>query len=423
MQKRHLFSPRLARLIALVVLVMFTFGSLPGAVAQSTPATDFTFTGWSLNEGLTRDVIMAATNTYAAANGITITDVAFPYNEYLNQVILQARGGQLSGAVQLDVAWMAPMSALGVLADLGPYVPEGVYTDAALGSCQVNGVQYGLPWTTASIGMVANAELLEAAGVTEIPTTIAEFEAALEALRAYSPDVVPYAAMTDLAQLKDIIPWIWTFGGTIIDADGNVVLNDAGSVAALEWYASLLSRGLIAADVDRFDARQLFAQGLVGFYDDAIVARSLAAGNKPADLTLTVIPVPRPVLNEGDAPQALLWGHCLAVVADDRLETAADFAVYLTSDEAVTTTYFQRLSLPPTVIAVLEGDVVQSDTYVSTWTSEITATARANPFWPYAAASRMEGILSQAAQDVMFGTMSAPDALAIAAEEIAELVR
>lgn len=335
---------------------------------------------------------------------------------------MQARGGNLSGVVQMDVAWMAPLAALGVLQDLGPAIPEGVYSDAALNACQVSGVQYGIPWTTASIGMVANQELLAAAGVAELPTTIAEFEAALEALKAYSPDVIPYAAMTDTAQLKDIIPWVWTFGGTVIDADGAAVLNDAGSVAAVEWYADLLSRGLIAADTDRFDARQLFAQGRAGFYDDAIVARALAAGHKPAELELTVVPLPRPVLNEGDAPQALLWGHYLAVVADDSAATATEFALYLSSDATPTMRYFEGLSLPPTNLAVLESEAFQNDTYVSGWTNTITATALGNPFWPYAESARMEAILGEKVQEVLVGNMSAQDAMNEANEDIADLL-
>src|SRR5690606_22036348 len=107
------------------------------------------------------------------------------------------------------------------------------YTDAGLQACQVDGVQYGLPWATASIGMVANQELLEAAGVTEIPATVEQFEAALEALQAYNADVIPYAGMTDVAQLKDIIPWIWTFGGDVFDAEGNVTLTSDETIAAL----------------------------------------------------------------------------------------------------------------------------------------------------------------------------------------------
>lgn len=411
-------SRKFSSLFCLLVVLMLAVG-----VTTAQEPDEFTFTGWSLNEGLSRDVILGFATTYAEENGVTINPVAFPFNEYLNQVILQANGGQLSGLMQLDVAWMAPMAALGVLKDLGADVPEGVYTDAALASCQVDGVQYGLPWTTASIGMVANQELLTAAGVTELPTTIEEFEAALIALEAYNPDVIPYAGITDVAQLKDIIPWLYTFGGQVFADDGSVALGDEGSVAAVEWYASLLERNLIAADVDRFDARQLFAQGMVGFYDDAIVARSLAAGNKPADLELTVVPLPRPVLNEGDAPQSMLWGHCVGVVDDDKAAAATAFALYLTGTPEVGITYFEQMSLPPTTIEALASDVVANDAYVSTWSNEVTAFATANPFWGFPESARMETLLGEAVQSVMVGDASATDALADAAEEITDLTQ
>lgn len=396
--------------------------SLMAVSAAAQDAAEFTFTGWSLNEGLSKEVITGYIDTYAADNSVTINPVAFPFNEYLNQVLLQANAGELSGAVQLDVAWMAPMATLGVLKDLGEVVPEGVYTDAALQSCQVDGVQYGLPWTTASIGLVANQELLTAAGVNELPTTIAEFEAALEALKAYSPDVIPYAGMTDVAQLKDVIPWIYTFGGEVIADDGTVAVNGEGAVAAVEWYAGLLERGLIAADVDRFDARQLFAQGNVGFYEDAIVARSLAAGNKPAELELTVVPLPRPVLNEGDAPQSLLWGHCVGVVNDDKADAAAAFALYLTGTPDVGVNYFEQLSLPPTTVEALASDVVTEDTYVSTWSNDVTAFAVPNPFWGYTDSAQMETILNEAVASVLAGDASAQDALNEAAEDITDVL-
>lgn len=392
-----------------------------GAAAQDT-VSEITFTGWSLNEGLSRDVILGFTEAYAEENALTITPVAFPFNEYLNQVLLQANGGQLSGVIQLDVAWMAPMSALGVLKDLGEVVPNDVYTDAALQSCQVDGVQVGLPWTTASIGMVANQELLTAAGVTELPRTIEEFEAALEALKAYDPDVIPYAGMTDVAQLKDVIPWIYTFGGEVFAEDGTVAVTGEGTVAAVEWYASLLERGLIAPDVDRFDARQLFAQGQVGFYEDAIVARSLAAGNKPADLTLTVVPLPRPVLAEGDDPQSLLWGHCIGVVDDAAGDAGAAFALHLTGTPEIGVEYFEALSLPPTTIKALESDAVTEDEYVSIWSNDVTTFAKPNPFWGYPESARMETLLNEAVLSVLAGDATAEDALAEAAEDITDLL-
>ncbi len=408
-------------LTTLLVLTIVLLIGLAPVLAQD--GGKFTFTGWSLQEGATRDVIMAVVGEYSQATGAEITDVSYPYNEYLNQILLQARGGNLSGAVQLDIAWLAPLAAMGVLKDLGP-VAEGVdYTSAALSSGQINGVQYGIPWTTASIGMVANMKLLNDAGITELPKTIAEFEADLETLKAYNADIIPYAGMTDTAQLKDIIPWIWTFGGTVIDPDGNVVLNDEGTVAAVEWYASLLDRGLIAADMDRFDARQLFAQGRVGFYDDAIVARSLVTTNAPdSGLEEFVVPVPRPVLNEGDVPQALLWGHIIVVVDDENADSAAAFAKYITSDQDTVLTYFDQLALPPTTQTALDSENVQTNSYVATWSAGITATARTNPFWPYTEAAAMETTLNEQVQAVLTGDMSAKDALDEANSEISDLI-
>ena len=34
-------------------------------------------------------------------------------------------------------------------------------------------------------------------------------------IKAYDPEIIPYAGMTALNGLKDLIPWIWTFGGTV----------------------------------------------------------------------------------------------------------------------------------------------------------------------------------------------------------------
>jgi len=408
----------LARLLALTLVLLI---GLTPVLAQD--GGEFPFTAWSLQEGATRDVILSAIERYSQASGAQITDVAYPYNEYLNQVLLQARGGNLSGAVQLDIAWLAPLAAMGVLKDLGPFAEGTDYTAAALSSGQIDGVQYGLPWTTASIGMVANQQLLEEAGVTELPVTIEEFEAALEALKAYDPDVIPYAGMTDTAQLKDIIPWIWTFGGQVIDEEGNVALNDEATIAAVEWYASLVERGLVAPDMDRFDARQLFAQGRVGFYDDAIVARGLVTSAAPeSGLDQYVVPVPRPVLNEGDVPQALLWGHIIVVIDNENGDAAADFAKWITTDEETVLTYFEQFALPPTTQSALDSEIVQSNTYVADWSSGITATARTNPFWPYTEAAAMETTLNEMVQAVLTGDMSAEEAMNEAHNEIADLM-
>ncbi len=411
----------MSKRISLFIVCCLLLLSSSATLAQG-KAKDFNFTGWSLQEASTKDIIGATVTDYGTKNGINITTAGYPYNEYLNQIVLKAKSGELKGAVQLDIAWLTPLASMGVLRDLSAQAKDAGYTDPALLSGQFKGKQYGLPWTTASIGMVANKELLEAAGVKTIPTTIDEFEAALAALKKYNPDIIPYAAMTDSAQLKDIIPWIWTFGGQVVDDKGNIVLDDAGTVAAVDWYAKLLKNGYTRAKMTRFDARQLFAQGKVGFYDDAIAAGALAAKGKPADLKLTVVPMYRPVLKAGDKPQALLWGHIVVVMEGDQADSAADFARFITSDKATALNYFVKASLPPTTTAALASDEVTKSSYFSTWGTLITATAKPNPFWPYAQSAQMEKTLGDRVQDVLLGNASAKDAMAQAKADIEDMV-
>ncbi|WP_033368064.1 extracellular solute-binding protein, partial [Dactylosporangium aurantiacum] len=108
----------------------------------------------------------------AANAGVKISTPSYPYNDYLNQLLLQVQGGQLSGAVQLDVAWLATLAATGKLLDLRSVAAGLDYAPAALALGQSNGVQYGLPWTFAGIGLISNTELLTKAGITSAPKTV-----------------------------------------------------------------------------------------------------------------------------------------------------------------------------------------------------------------------------------------------------------
>src|SRR6478609_4046470 len=53
-----------------------------------------------------------------AAENFSFASGSYPYNEYLNQLTLQVRGGQFAGAAQVDVAWLGSLAALGKLQDL-----------------------------------------------------------------------------------------------------------------------------------------------------------------------------------------------------------------------------------------------------------------------------------------------------------------
>ncbi|MEU0485734.1 extracellular solute-binding protein [Streptosporangium sp. NPDC006013] len=390
-------------------------GGAPASGGDAAAKT-FSFTSWSLNEEAQKSAVQSILDAYSAANKVTIKAASFPYNEYLNQITLKLRGGRLTGAIQLDVAWLGALGAMGRLTDLGSQASRGGYTETALRSGQLGGRQYGLPWTTGSIGLIANTEILEKAGVGKMPVTVEEFEEALRKVRALGGGVVPYAAATKAAQLKDILPWMRTFGSPLLEGE-TITIGDDGSVAAVEWYKKLYDGKLIAPDVDRFDARALFSQGKAAFYDDAIIARSVVAGqSSDKSLTEKMTPLARPVLKATDTPQALLWGHVIVVVEGEGSQAAADFALHTTSDVPTTAAFFEKVKMPPTTTAGLADPKVSGDTFTTEWTEKITKTASANPFWRYAGYGQIETAIAEQVQAVLVGRSSAKDALATAAE-------
>lgn len=186
---------------------------------------------------------------------------------------------------KIDIRWLNALAEADVLVDLNTIMDrawlEENFEASYLEAGQVEGKQLGLPWSLASIGMVYNPSLLAKAGVEQVPTTIAEFEAALEALKQLGPDIIPYAATTkDPGSMSaDFQAWLWTFGVSVFDDEGNVVINSDAAVECLTWFKSLLDRGYIRMDVSRFDARELYAQNVVGFYDDAVMCNGIFKTN------------------------------------------------------------------------------------------------------------------------------------------------
>lgn len=408
--------------------VLGLVGCAPGGTSRpaATPGgdgtpTDFAFASWSLSEEAAKGPIESALSTFSNSQKISIDTTAYPYNEYLNQLTLQVRGGQFAGAAQLDVAWLSALAALGKLTDLSALTDGRGYTEAALGAGSLDGKQLGLPWTIGAIGLIGNAELFDKAGASLTPATIDEFEEGLRALKGIG--VIPYAASTKAAQLKDIVVWMQTFGSPIVDDDDDASIGDEASVKAVEWYKKLYDDGLIAPDVDRAAARTLFAQGATALYDDAPVGKSSVVSQSPdAGLGDKMTPIARPVLKAGDTPQHVLWGHLVVVVDGEGVGTAADFAQWLTSDPAQSEAYFAALGLPPTTEEALASSAVAENVFVEAFTSTITATAKASPLWKYPSYGQMETAIAEQVQAVLIGQSSASDAMAAAGKTVSGLL-
>lgn len=357
-----------------------------------------TFVGWSQDEAASRPVITEMLDAYRSANqGVRLEVIGFPWAQMQQNLILRMRSNQPLDVAQLAERWLPTFAALGNLTDmdalLGKAALEEKIDSGLLRIGQSGGKQLGVPWTAGSIGMVANRKVLADAGVREIPTTLDAFVAALRAVKRSNPESVPYALCTknNLSMSPDFQVWLWTFGGRLFDDAGAVTVNSEAGTRAMSFLVDLMKENLAARDIDRPDARRLFAQNRTALYADAPIARGFARDNSGQGRAFDqhVAAAPYPIVRSGANPLSVQWGHLLVmpVVAGRRPAADGDAArlvQHLAFNDEMQIKYFEAVGLFPVTKTALAR--VREDAYVTQWAQYARSAEPDEPSkWPNAA--------------------------------------
>lgn len=379
---------------------------------------DLVWATWSSQEDSTKDVINGMADEYNAKGGSQVEVIGWPWADTQQQLIIRNQGSEVMDVAQVDIGMFGALSEMGILVDMNELMGEDYlkenYSEAALEVGNVEGQQLAVPWSIASINMVYNPTLLKEVGYEEPPKTIEEFEACMKALKEKNPDIIPYGISTkDATMATDFQPWLWTFGASLVDEDGKVTVDSEAATKCTDWYKGLLDNGYIQMNIARSDARTLFAQGKMAFYDDAISSNGVAVSNGLDEATLDqyIQPMDRPVLKEGDTPQASMWGHLLVVFKKSENQTqAADFIKYLVSDE-VSLNYLESNGMPPVLKSGIESDAVKNNAWVSKWL-DITADGRKLEFALKSNGAELNNIVVEELQAVLTGDKDSKTAVA-----------
>jgi multiple sugar transport system substrate-binding protein len=404
---------------------LFTHSLAAAAAAASAPGwaqqRTLTYVGWSHDEAASKPTLTAMFDGFRKAQAdVRLEVVGFPWGQMQQNILLRMRSGQPLDVVQLAERWLPQFGSTGRLVDLnevyGKAQLEKLINPGMLKLGEYRGKQLGLPWTAGSIGMVANANVLKAAGVSAPPRTVDAFVEALKAIKRTQPQSVPYAMTTknNNSLSPDFQVWLWTFGGEVFDAKGKVTVNSAAGVRALSFMADLVKDGLAAKDIDRPDARRMFAQNQTGFYQDAPLARGFARNNsgKGLEFDPVVLAMATPVLKAGDAPKSFAWGHLLTMFGETRglnpQSPQARFASHLALSDASQLAYFKDQGLFPVTNSALAQ--LASDPYVAAWTKGATTAERDEiSMWPNSA--DLTTIVGEEVQGALLGQKSAQAAI------------
>ena len=396
--------------------------SLLGSAPLFAQTKSLTYVGWSQDEAASKPVLNAMFEGYRKANADVKLDViGFPWGQMQQNILLRLRSGQALDVVQLAERWLPQFGSTGKMQDLNDVFGKGQLEKAiapgVLKLGEYRGKQLGLPWTAGSIGMVANAKVLKDAGVAAPPQTVDAFVEALKAIKKSQPQSVPYAMCTknNNSLSPDFQVWLWTFGGQLFDDKGKVLVNNAAGVRALSFMADLVKDGLAAKDIDRPDARRMYAQNQTGFYQDAPLARGFARNNsgKGAEIDQLVIAMATPVLRSGDAPQSFAWGHLLTVFPDGKGAVNAQaphgrLLNHLALNDASQLTYFRDQGLFPVTNSALAQ--LTNDPYVSAWTRAARSAER-DEISMWANSADLTMIVGEEVQGALLGQKTAQAAI------------
>ncbi len=218
-----------------------------GSSTTSTPSsTKTTITFWNAynetdteNSTLLTKVIPAFNKQYP---NITVRSQDIPYQSLLQKLIASVAGGNGPDLVRSDIIWMPQLAKIGALVSTDDIVAQrrSEFYDGPLATCAYKGKYYGLPLDTNTRVVYYNKTLFSQAGVSQPPATTADFKAAASKISALGKNIFGYAEGG--LDPWNTLPWIWSFGGTVTDANytkATGYINAPQSVAALEFLVDL----------------------------------------------------------------------------------------------------------------------------------------------------------------------------------------
>ncbi|NPV53916.1 MAG: ABC transporter substrate-binding protein [Firmicutes bacterium] len=290
---------------------------------------------------------------------IDINTVPLPYEETLNQFTVMSAAGNAPDITLIDVAWLAQIAAMGNVETLDEYLPKSMVDDmfpSTLAEGRIRGKLYALPWNQNPNCMVYNKTLMKKAGLDPetAPRTMDELDKAIAAIGNLGPDIQGIAlnGTLDAFSADYLHPWLWNFGGEVLDTKGNVIINQEGGVKTFKWLKNLVDKKYMKAGLGIREIRVLFAQEKVGFMLEGPwikgILENLSEKGTEFNKEWAMVPIPKGPAIKGEYGYANPSSHMLVLSkASKHKKEAFDYMKFLVTDPRVTRDYFANTGLMP----------------------------------------------------------------------------
>ncbi|MEO5919471.1 MAG: extracellular solute-binding protein, partial [Candidatus Limnocylindrales bacterium] len=343
-----------------------------------------------------------------------------PYDDLRQKLVTGLAGGTLPDVLRADIIWVPEFADKGALVALDSEMPDfqsiaDTVFAGPLSTNKWNGHYYGLPLDTNTRVMFYSDKVLADAGITSLPKTVDEFEAAAQQVQAKLGKKV-YAYAEGGTGAWSVLPWIWSFGGGVTNAEitsADGVLNGPGTVAAVTKLKEWLDKGYLSPSI--LGGGTATSEQFGGGTTASILEGPWMPGifkNQFPDLKFSYAPVPA---GPGGSASVVGGENIVVFNSSQNKEAALAFTRFMLTQDVQLA--MGKIGQMP-VLSALAGHADLPDYYPTFQEQLKTANARTpSPAWP-----KIDEAISNAVLKALRGDMSVQAALDEAAAAVTALL-
>lgn len=319
-------------------IILSAIAAMALGAAVSADDTTLEFQQWwgvELPDGALQEIC----DGFTEETGVKIDLLSNPYADTKTQIAAGAAAGTMADVVGLDGSWVYDFAKQGSIANLTELMEADGYDDSQLSDqIKYEGNTYMIPVVNFAYPLYANTDILEEAGVEEIPTTWTEFLDACDKITTNTDKAayaIPLSTEAPNGIQNQFTSWLWASGGNLLQ-DGKPALTDNDKLAQLvDMVKTMKDKGYLADGAEAMKEQDMvneFENGRLAFMVDGISHLTTIKTESP-DLNFTFAKMPvMDDYTDKSGMDVANWGIGIAENCENK-EAAMQFVEYLMSPE------------------------------------------------------------------------------------------
>lgn len=260
------YMMNIKRVIIATIAAILLLSSCGKSDNQNSNGEEITF--WHFwSEPSQKQAVMELIAQFEKENNCKVNTTELSWNDGQVKLFAAFNSNTAPDVLDLGSDWIAQFSSKDVLQELnggnfGIQNFDQNFTEPGMWKNKL----YAIPWVVNSRVIFYNKELFKRAGLPEeAPKTLDQMYEYAEKINSLGNGVYGFGVNgSDPHRLyKKILPFIWTYGGKLMDSNGVVKLLSPESVRAVEMYKKLSQVGIIETQKKLDD---MFSRGEIGIW-------------------------------------------------------------------------------------------------------------------------------------------------------------